>query len=148
MTKTPKFDFGKADKKHQQVAITTTEGPLLITAGPGTGKTFTLVKRIAYLIQIKGVKPEEIMVATFTEKAAKELVTSISNELIKIDCKAISKLTNGNRHTTGSKVITFLYNFTDFFPSEKSLYLSLCRGISLLYFCSTCVDGLSIVCFG
>lgn len=87
MTKTPKFDFGKADKKHQQVAITTTEGPLLITAGPGTGKTFTLVKRIAYLIQIKGVKPEEIMVATFTEKAAKELVTRISNELIKIDCK-------------------------------------------------------------
>lgn len=58
-----------------------TEGPVLITAGPGTGKTFTLVKRVAYLILKKHVKPSSILVATFTEKAAKELVTRISSEL-------------------------------------------------------------------
>lgn len=43
------FSFGSANED-QRRAITTTEGPLLITAGPGTGKTFTLVKRVSYLI--------------------------------------------------------------------------------------------------
>lgn len=74
------FDFGQANDA-QKEAIVTTEGPVLITAGPGTGKTFTLVKRALYLIIEKGVKPEQILMATFTEKAAKELVTRISNEL-------------------------------------------------------------------
>ncbi len=74
------FDFGNANRQ-QKEAIQTTEGPLLIIAGPGTGKTYTLVQRIVYLIKEKNLKPEEIMVATFTEKAAKELVTRITNEL-------------------------------------------------------------------
>lgn len=77
------FDFGNANDA-QKEAIQTTEGPLLIIAGPGTGKTFTLVKRIVYLITEKDVQPEEIMVATFTEKAAKELITRITNELLAI----------------------------------------------------------------
>ena len=59
------FSFGSANED-QRRAITTTEGPLLITAGPGTGKTFTLVKRVSYLIQEKGVEPSSILVATFT----------------------------------------------------------------------------------
>ena len=63
----------------QRQAITSTEGPLLIIAGPGTGKTFTLVKRVTYLISEGLAKPSEIMVDTFTEKAAKELLTRISN---------------------------------------------------------------------
>lgn len=66
---------------NQKSAIQTTEGPLLIIAGPGTGKTHTLVKRTIYLISEKGVKPENIMIATFTEKAAKEIITRITNEL-------------------------------------------------------------------
>lgn len=74
------FNFGQANDA-QRTAIKTTNGPVLITAGPGTGKTFTLVKRVIYLIQECGVRPDEIMVATFTEKAAKELVTRITNEL-------------------------------------------------------------------
>ena len=74
------FDFGNANSK-QKKAIKSTAGPLLITAGPGTGKTFTLVQRAIYLIQECDVKPEEIFIATFTEKAAKELVTRITNEL-------------------------------------------------------------------
>jgi len=74
------FGFGDASDA-QRRAITTTEGPLLITAGPGTGKTFTLVKRVSYLVQENHVDPSSILVATFTEKAAKELVTRISNEL-------------------------------------------------------------------
>lgn len=76
------FDFGNANEM-QKLAISTSEGPVLITAGPGTGKTFTLVQRAIYLIQECGVQPEQIMIATFTEKAAKELVTRITNELSK-----------------------------------------------------------------
>lgn len=80
------FDFGRANEA-QRSAIETVDGPVLITAGPGTGKTFTLVQRVIYLIEKCGVAPEEIMVATFTEKAAKELVTRITNEL---DARGIS----------------------------------------------------------
>ena len=74
------FDFKNANDGQRQ-AIKTTDGPVLITAGPGTGKTFTLVQRAIYLIQEKEVRPEEILLATFTEKAAKELITRITNEL-------------------------------------------------------------------
>lgn len=78
------FEYGSANSEQLQ-AINETEGPVLIIAGPGTGKTFTLVKRIAYLVIEKEVKPEEIMVVTFTEKAAKELLTRISNEFLNSD---------------------------------------------------------------
>lgn len=76
------FDFGRANES-QKKAITTTEGPVLITAGPGTGKTYTLVQRAIYLIEECNAAPESIFIATFTEKAAKELVTRITNELAK-----------------------------------------------------------------
>ena len=74
------FDFGNANEG-QRKAIAAAEGPVLITAGPGTGKTYTLVQRAIYLIEECGVKPESIFIATFTEKAAKELITRITNEL-------------------------------------------------------------------
>lgn len=74
------FDFGNANEG-QRLAIEAADGPVLITAGPGTGKTYTLVQRAIYLIQERGVQPEQILMATFTEKAAKELVTRITNEL-------------------------------------------------------------------
>ena len=65
----------------QQKAIHTTEGPLLIIAGPGSGKTFTLVERIYHLISDHGIPPERIFVSTFTEKAAAELITRVSSRL-------------------------------------------------------------------
>lgn len=74
------FDFGNANAG-QRKAISAAEGPVLITAGPGTGKTYTLVQRAIYLIEECGVKSEGIFIATFTEKAAKELITRITNEL-------------------------------------------------------------------
>ena len=74
------FDFGNANDA-QREAILNVNGPVLITAGPGTGKTYTLVQRTIYLIEECGVKPESIFIATFTEKAAKELITRITNEL-------------------------------------------------------------------
>ena len=67
----------------QKEAVTASGGPVLITAGPGTGKTFTLVQRTLYLIEHRGVLPENILIATFTEKAARELITRISDELLR-----------------------------------------------------------------
>ncbi len=107
------FNFGKANDE-QKKAIETTEGPLLIIAGPGTGKTFTLVKRVQYLIQVKGVLPEEIFVVTFTEKAAQELVTRISNALLDegIDVN-LSDMPVGTFHGLFVRIITEYIEKTD-----------------------------------
>src|SRR5258708_34158970 len=74
-------NLASAANPEQQEAIMNTEGPLLIIAGPGSGKTFNLVERIVYLLTEKSVLPEHIMVVTFTDKAAQELTTRISNRL-------------------------------------------------------------------
>lgn len=59
--------------REQKEAVTTTEGPLLIIAGAGTGKTTVIARRIAYIIEKKLAKPSEILALTFTDKAAGEM---------------------------------------------------------------------------
>jgi len=56
----------------QQKAVTHSGSPLLIVAGPGSGKTRVIVERILYLVG-KGLKPSEIICLTFSEKAAEEM---------------------------------------------------------------------------
>lgn len=62
----------------QQEAARCTNVPLIIVAGPGTGKTRTLTHRIAYLIAEKGVAPENVLAITFTNKAAEEMVLRLT----------------------------------------------------------------------
>lgn len=106
------FNYGNANPA-QREAISAIDGPVLITAGPGTGKTFTLVQRAIYLIQECGVQPEQILMATFTEKAAKELITRITNELAERNISVnINEMYVGTFHSLCLRIIKEHLEFT------------------------------------
>ena len=84
----------------QQLAVETTEGPVLVIAGPGSGKTRVITTRVSHLIN-NGVNPFNIGVLTFTNKAAKEIKERLENEF-HLDSH---NLTTGTFHSFCSKVL-------------------------------------------
>src|SRR6201989_2216366 len=84
----------------QAAAATYGDGPLLIVAGAGTGKTRTLVYRVAHLLE-RGVKPERILLLTFTRRAAHEMLSRAE----RLVGAASSRVQGGTFHATGHRLL-------------------------------------------
>src|SRR5262249_13311351 len=74
-------NIGSSLDPSQRAAATIERGPVLVDAGPGTGKTRTLVGRILHLIQDRDVRPDNILALTFSRKAAEEMQTRLREEI-------------------------------------------------------------------
>jgi DNA helicase II / ATP-dependent DNA helicase PcrA len=85
----------------QRVAASAPGGPLLVVAGPGTGKTRTLVHRIAYLCADLGTQPRHCLAITFTRRAAEELATRLADLL----GPAAADITVGTFHSLGLAIL-------------------------------------------
>jgi DNA helicase II / ATP-dependent DNA helicase PcrA len=75
------MDFLDQLNPQQKKAVTAGNGPVLVLAGPGSGKTRVLTQRVAYLIAQEGVRPYRILAVTFTNKAAREMQTRVEKLL-------------------------------------------------------------------
>ena len=119
----------------QQEAVMQTEGPVLILAGAGSGKTRVLTHRAAYLIEEKGIAPWHIMAITFTNKAAGEMRERI-NDLVGFGADSIWVATF---HATCVRIlrrfierIGFETNFTIYdADDQKTLMKNICKSMEI-----------------
>ena len=82
------FEYLKNLNSEQKKAVIHTNGPILIVAGAGSGKTKVLTARIAHIIKEKKAFPNQILSVTFTNKAAKEMQNRVS-EILKTDATGL-----------------------------------------------------------
>lgn len=119
----------------QREAVETVEGPVLVLAGPGSGKTRVLTHRVAYLVREYGVPPWQIMAVTFTNKAAREM----KERLYRLLGDQVRKLTVGTFHAICARILRreaeaagispqyVIYDTSD----QRSLVRQAIRGLNL-----------------
>jgi len=124
-----KIDYKNILNPAQYEAVITTEGPVLVIAGAGTGKTQTLVYRVARLVE-SGVNPQSILLLTFTRKAAQEMLRRAS-ALIDARCEKVS---GGTFHSFANLIlrkfaekIGYPSNFTILDQSDAEDVINLIR---------------------
>ena len=86
----------------QREAVTAPDGPTLVLAGPGSGKTRVLTYRVAHLVKDRGISPRAIMAVTFTNKAAREMKARLGKV---IGEAALAELTIGTFHAVCARIL-------------------------------------------
>jgi DNA helicase-2/ATP-dependent DNA helicase PcrA len=94
------IDYQAELNEQQFAAVSSAPGPALVIAGAGSGKTRTLTYRVAYLLD-QGIDPKNLLLLTFTNKAAKEMMERV-RELIPLD---LSDLWSGTFHAIGNRIL-------------------------------------------
>ena len=94
------LDYAAELNQQQLAAVTAPPGPILVIAGAGSGKTRTLTYRVAYLLE-NGIDPRNILLLTFTNKAAREMLNRVAN-LLPLDA---SGLWGGTFHSIGNRIL-------------------------------------------
>jgi DNA helicase-2/ATP-dependent DNA helicase PcrA len=103
----------------QRLAVQTLDGPILVVAAPGSGKTTVLTNRVAHMLQ-SGIQPEAIMAVTFTKKAATEMQERIAK---KVGGKALAeRIMIGTFHSICLKLLDGKYKLLGY-PTEKQPHL-------------------------
>ena len=115
----------------QQEAVQNTQGPLLILAGAGSGKTRVITHRAAYMINVKGVEPWNILAVTFTNKAAREM----RERVVELVGAAASKIWVGTFHGTCVRILRYHWaeigtgsGFTIYDSSDQLDLMKECMG--------------------
>ena len=107
----PRIDFAAELNPQQLEAVTAPPGPALVIAGAGSGKTRTLTYRVAYLME-NGIRPEHILLLTFTNKAAREMCERVG-ALVTGD---LMGLWGGTFHSMGARILRRHPNEAGFAP--------------------------------
>lgn len=94
------IDYAAELNEQQLAAVTASPGPLLVIAGAGSGKTRTLTYRVAYLLE-NGIDPRNILLLTFTNKAARQMLDRVAN-LLPVDASGIW---GGTFHSIGNRML-------------------------------------------
>ncbi|MHA1331367.1 MAG: ATP-dependent helicase [Candidatus Hodarchaeales archaeon] len=108
-----KIDYEKSLNEMQYIAATTIEGPLLVIAGAGSGKTRTIVYRVAFLLE-NGIPPQQILLLTFTRKAANEMLARTTSLLNDMRCQ---KVMGGTFHSFANYLLRKYSKFLNISPN-------------------------------